>query len=190
MKLDNTIIGAVGTIAAVFIGIFFARKKKEDKETAPTRGGILIKTQAILSPGLEDALALAELQSKREGEKVTSTHHFFSAIARLKPNSLASLIAEFNKIGALPEPTSEDLFIAPRKLTYERSLSPCVTESLENLSVDATEKNKVTATDVFVDVSKYGEGSSVTRMRDKGIEPKTIDMYVKKYGIELKHYRK
>ncbi len=191
MEIDNTIIaaiiGAVATIVATLIGILWSRKKKV---TLPNSESILIRTHTVLSPELEDALALAELQSRREGKSITSTKHFFAAIARLKPNGLSDLITELNKVNAMPDPISEDIVQSPRNLTYERSFSGCVTESLDYLSREASNQNKVTVNDVFIDVSKFGRGSSVSRMREKGVEPDTIDSLVNKYGIEVKHHRR
>lgn len=137
-----------------------------------------------LDPDLQDALSLAWNQANRDGENRIKTRYFFSAIAKLAPEPLSQLIDILPK-NTLPEPTNE-------KITYERSIlrespefSGCVRDSLTHLSQKATEYNRVSSIDMFVDIAKYGTGGSVKRLRTHGVTPEKIDQIVKKLGWEI-----
>ncbi|MGA2253314.1 MAG: serine/threonine-protein kinase [Thermoguttaceae bacterium] len=59
-----------------------------------------------LEPDLQDALALAYNQAKREGKQRISTRTFFAAVARLRPEGISPLLDLLPK-GSLPEPIEE-----------------------------------------------------------------------------------
>lgn len=139
-----------------------------------------------LSPDLEDALALAEVQSRREGKSITSTRHFFAALRKLKPNSLKDIILEIESRNGLPESVSGEVLQLPRSLSKNRTLSSCLTDSISNLSKVAPENYPIEVEDIFIDLAKYGTGASVKTLRDQGIDKRVIENFVDKYKIEIK----
>jgi Effector-associated domain 11 len=139
-----------------------------------------------LAPELEDVLALAESQSRRDGETVTSTRYFFAALRKLRPESLREIIIEIESQGGFPKSISDEVLEIPRTLSKSRTLSGCLTESVTNLNEIATETNPIEVEDMFIDVAKFGEGKSVRKLREHGIDEKIIEGYVDKYGIEIK----
>ncbi|MEN0048403.1 MAG: hypothetical protein AAF806_15175 [Bacteroidota bacterium] len=143
----------------------------------------------ILAPELEDALALAEIQSRRDGKEVTSTRYFFAALRKLKPEKLRAMLIEIENQDGLPKPISDEVVTIPRTLSRSRTLSHCLTDSVTELNEVATDTDPIEVEDMFVDVAKYGKGKSVRRLRKHGIDEGVIDDYVDKYEIEIKRRR-
>lgn len=139
-----------------------------------------------LSRELEDALALAEVQSRREGKSTTSTRHFFAALRKLKPDSLKDIILEIENRNGLPEPVSREVSQLPRSLSKNRALSPCLTNSISNLSNIASENDPIKVEDIFIDVAKHGTGTSVVTLREQGIDEIVIEDLVSRYEIKIK----
>ncbi|MDJ0579729.1 hypothetical protein [Crocosphaera sp.] len=137
-----------------------------------------------LDPSLQDALALAAVQAQRKGENYISTKIFFATLRRLNPEPLSDFFNEL-PTDALPEPISEDISVDDKVFEKVQSLSPCMTKSLTKLSSNKTFRKKITNEEVFVDVAKYGKGSSVRRLRTYGVDPKKIDSIVKQLGWNI-----
>jgi hypothetical protein len=133
-----------------------------------------------LDPQLQDALALAYAQARREGKGRISTRLFFAAVARLRPGALAALL-DLLPEGALPGPTAAD---APGegRPTEGALLSPCVEGALLRLSRDAAPGHKLSAAEVFVEVAKRGTGASVARLRERGVTAEEIDRLARQAG--------
>lgn len=139
-----------------------------------------------LAPELEDALALAESQSRRDGKEVTSTKYFFAALRKLKPESLRSVLNDIENQDGLPKPINDEVVAIPRTLSRSRTLSSCLTDSVTQLNELATIANPIEVEDMFIDVAKFGKGKSVRRLRKHGISEEVIEGYVNKYNIEIK----
>lgn len=139
-----------------------------------------------LAPELENALALAESQSRRDGKSVTSTRYFFAALRKLRPESLQEIIVEIEKQGGLPKPISDEVLAIPRTLSRSRTLSHCLTDSVTELNEIATKSSPIKIEDMFIDVAKFGKGKSVRRLRAHGIDEEVIEGYVDKYQVEIK----
>jgi serine/threonine protein kinase len=137
-----------------------------------------------LEPELQDALALAFNQARREGKNRISTRTFFAALARLKPGRLSELL-ELLPGGSLPEPIAEDVPVDRRILEDQPELSTCVENALLNLGGQASPEHKLGAQDVFVDVAKFGTGPSVTQLRVHGFTPDQIDRLVGQLGLRV-----
>lgn len=139
-----------------------------------------------LSPGLEDALALAESQSRRDGKTKTSTKYFFAALRKLKPESLREILNEIEDQEGLPKSISDEVLAIPRTLSRSRPLSNCLTDSVTQLSEIATKSAPIEVEDMFIDVAKFGSGKSVRKLRKNGINEQVIDGFVDKYQVEIK----
>jgi len=139
-----------------------------------------------LAPELIDALSLAESQSRRDGKPVTSTRYFFAALRKLRPQSLIEIIAEIEKQDGLPKPISDEVLAIPRTLSRSRTLSNCLTDSVNELNEIATESDPIEVEDMFIDVAKFGKGNSVRRLREHGIDEEVIEGYLDKYQVEIK----
>lgn len=150
------------------------------KETTPKN------TEYKITPELKDILGLAELISRRKGKGKTSTRDFFTALNTMKPNSLSLILRELNLKKALPKSAKEKLLQIPRKLSNNRILSACLTESLHELSEVSDSSNTTSTADMFIDVSKYGKGKSVEKLRKKKIGGAEIDSYVEKFEMVVK----
>jgi hypothetical protein len=69
--------------------------------------------------------------------------------------------------------------VVHNKILEEKpALSNCVENALAQLGRNANPKRKLTLPDVFVDVAKFGTGSSVARLRAHGVTPEVIDRLV------------
>ncbi len=139
-----------------------------------------------MNPELKDILGLAELISRRKGKEKTSTKDFFAALVTMKPESLKSLLQELEAKKALPKSVDSDLLNLPRKLSNNRPLSGCLTESLNELEEISDESLNISAADMFVDVSKHGKGKSVAKLRRRGVGEKEIENYVAEFSLEVK----
>ncbi len=139
-----------------------------------------------LSGELRDVLAFAELISRRKGKERTSTKDFFTALVSMKPDSLSHLITDLKEKKALPKSADSSLLELPRKLSNNRNLSACLTESLSELGEIAKTDGAITPADMFIDVSKFGKGKSVAKLRKHGIGRTEIDGYVKTLNLDVK----
>ena len=138
-----------------------------------------------LNSELRDILGLAELISRRKGKERTSTRDFFTALVTMNPSSLQNMISELSSKHALPKPENEEILGMPRKLSNNRVLSGCLTESLKELGEVTSETSTISTADMFIDVSKFGKGKSVAKLRSKGIDSQVIDHYVDEFGITI-----
>lgn len=192
-------IAILGIVVAVVIGgwqIVLARKQVQvSQETgrrtrsAPPKelesDNLLHRLWSSFEPELQEALALAYNQARREGKNRISTRTFFAAVARLRPGQLAQLLDRLPE-GALPEPISEEVSGESRILDEAPLLSTCVENALTHLGRQADPEHKLSAAEVFVDVAKHGTGASVAQMRELGITPETIDRYGEELGWEIR----
>lgn len=134
-----------------------------------------------LEPDLQDALSMAYNQSRREGKLKIRTHHLFAAMARLSPDPLPKMLNRLPVL-AIPNPISENVTTEKFLLKEPVELSACVEESLRKLSPKSTKEQKISSTDVFVDIAKYGTGNSVARLREHGVTTEKIDQLVSEFG--------
>ena len=139
-----------------------------------------------LSNELRDILGLAELISRRKGKTKTSTKDFFTALVSLNPKPLSTILGVLNDKEALPQTIDNHLLSLPRKLSNNRPLSGCLTESLRELGTLTTPKDEITTADIFIDVSKYGKGKSVAKLRKRGVGKTEIENYVEEFGLHIK----
>jgi len=137
-----------------------------------------------LEPDLQDSLALAYNQARREGKNRISTRTFFAAVARLKPKSVSNLLSLLPE-GSMPEPIAEDVPVERRIMQETPLLSDCVENALRHLGTQDNLKRGLGVEDVFVDVAKYGRGPSVQRLRAHGVSPERIDRYLDQLGLEV-----
>ena len=135
---------------------------------------------------LKDVLALAELISRRKEKEKTSTRDFFTALNTIKPNSIIDIINELNIVKALPDEIDRELLDLPRSFSNNRTLSGCLTESLTELNKVSDKSNSITSADMFIDVSKYGKGKSVAKLRKKGVGISEINNYVEEHNVSIK----
>ena len=176
--MDNTIwaavIGAIASIFAAILTIYFTRSSRKKNEQAAAAVAASPGLEYRLSHDLEEALALAEVHSRRDGKPVTSTRYVFAAIRRLNPEALSQILKELEERDALPEPLPE-LEAKAFKLTSDRPFSSCVSKSLNSLNQAASREKIIGVEDLFFDVAKFGKGTSVARMREKGVDADGIE---------------
>ncbi len=137
-----------------------------------------------LEPDLQDALSLAYNQANRDGRNVIKTRYFFAAIARLRPEPLPELLALIPQ-NALPTPISEQITMEKLILEANPQLSGCVNDSLTHFDSKITPQHKLSSADMFVDLVKYGTGSSVAQLRRHKVFPETIDEIVDRLGWDV-----
>jgi hypothetical protein len=137
-----------------------------------------------LEPELQDALSLAYNQTCRNGENIVKTRYVFSAIARLKPEPISELL-DLLPPNSVPNLISNDVGTEKVILRRDVQVSPCVSDSLEHLSDKISEENQLSSIDIFIDLAKYGKGSSVAQFREYGVTPKKIDEMVAKLGWNI-----
>lgn len=178
------IIGVFGAVLAAVIPVWYQSKKKKHTESeVPSDNG------PNFSQTLSDVLSLAEMQSRRDGKEVTSTRYFFSAALHLCPEEIKGLLVELQKTGAMPDPTPPEVAAEPRRLQMDRPFSACIRNSISSLQPLTTNDSPLTVSDVFVDVAKYGRGSSVAKLREANIGPQDIDNMVSQFSINVPHKR-
>ncbi|HCR72286.1 MAG TPA: hypothetical protein DIW23_12635, partial [Anaerolineae bacterium] len=85
----------------------------------------------------------------------------------------------------LPEPTNNNIKVDKNILEGNPVLSSCVEDSITALSRKSDSQNKISATDMFVDIAKYGTGKSVTRLRTNGVTPEKVDEIINQLGWQL-----
>lgn len=145
-----------------------------------------LESKYHISKELMDILAFAELQSRRDNKKVTSTKYFFSSVLKNNPKSLKQILQTLSTKDAIPNFHDENLESIPRVLSNDRILSNCLNNSLNALKDKSSEESPIKTEDLFIDVAKYGLGSSVRLLREKGIGKREIDMMVNNYSVKVK----
>ncbi len=188
------LVRAGGAIAVFVIVFFFNPAQIAVQNTTVTEDDGVDdpgKTNPLLSPvwdsldpKLQDAFALAANAAHREGKDIISTRTLFASLHRLNPGRLPEI---FNQLpsDALPESVADDVPVDTRALEGIRQFSSCVQESLDHLTPSATAKRKLTSEDVFIDISKYGKGQSVKRLRTHGVDVKRINELVRQLGWQI-----
>jgi hypothetical protein len=134
--------------------------------------------------GLQDVLALAAAEARRNNKQRISTLHLFSAMVRVQPGHMPELIRCIRQMApaALPGPShattkpDRDLILNPF------SVSSCIQDSLENLTPKIVGEQRLSSEDLFVDVARYGTGESVRRLRTHGIDSESIYRIVRQLG--------
>jgi len=142
-----------------------------------------------VSADLEDVLALAQNQSRRDGKTVTSTRYVFAAIRRLNPEMLTGMLELMSEENALPTALPSENLPRDPKLDSGGGFSDCVTEALTQLKSSTENLGIISVADLFVDVAKYGKGTSVARLRDHGFDARRIDELVSDLKVPV-HIRR
>jgi hypothetical protein len=137
-----------------------------------------------LDSDLQDALALAFNQARREKKDRISTRTLFAALIRLQPGRLPELLHLLPQ-GALPEPIGEDILTESQILQHTPKLSSCVEHALLHLGAAKPRGHKLVAEEVFVDIAKFGTGTSVVRLRTHGVTPELIDSFLGQLGWKV-----
>jgi hypothetical protein len=137
-----------------------------------------------LDADLQDALAMAYNQARRDGTNKIRTRYFFAALARLQPKPLQEFLIRIPR-NALPNPLDEQVTTEPLLLREHVDLSGCIEDSLRHLAPKATQSRKITAADMFVDIARYGSGASVERFRSHGITPEKVSKIVQELGWDI-----
>ena len=136
-----------------------------------------------LDADLQDAFSLAFNKKRRTGSMRISTRDLFEAMSRLGTGPLRDL---FNQLpsGALPDPAPSDIPIDRTLLSAEPLLSDCVHDSLSEFRKFAARPSKLSPVDLFVDVAKHGEGASVVRLREHGVDPDAMETHRAAFRFE------
>lgn len=137
-----------------------------------------------LDADLQDALAMAYNQARRDGTNKIRTRYFFAALARLQPKPLREFLIRIPQ-NALPSPLDEQVTTERLLLRENVDLSGCIEDSLRHLTPKATRSRKITVTDMFVDIARYGTGSSVEQFRLHGITPEKVSKIVEELNLEI-----
>ncbi len=140
----------------------------------------------FLTAELEEILALAEYQSRKDNRPVTSTRYFFSALNKIRPDLLNPIIQILEEKGALPNDIEDETLTIPRELSNSREFSNCVTSSLNELKEVTSEEYPIETEDLFIDVAKFGTGASVKRLREKGITREKVDEMAESNRLKIK----
>jgi len=153
-------------------------------DLAAPPGSLVASFWSDLSPDLQDALALAATAARREGRKVISTRTLFAALRRLHPEPLRGF---FDHVPpeALPEPLPEVVPVDAGALAGIESFSSCVQDSLEHLVPRSSQKRRLAAEDVFVDIARHGTGDSVRRLRTHGVDASRVNEIVRQLGWRI-----
>lgn len=186
-ELESNNVGIIMCfLGVVFCCVIFKDILKKKEENITPESAIRL-TEEKLSKNLKDTLALAEFLSKRDGKNVTSTRYFFKAVEIINPFELSGLLEILMEKQALPKLNEEDKSLgnSDYSLDINRTVSNCITDSLENLDNIAKNDN-IDDSDLFIDVAKYGKGSSVARLRKHGVTPSVIDNLTEQFGIKVK----
>lgn len=149
-------------------------------------GKITSKREFYMTEELEEVLALAEYQSRKDDRPVTSTRYFFSALTKLRPDLLQPVIQKLEEKDALPHDIEDETLSIPRELSNSREFSSCVASSLNELKEVTSKENPIDTEDLFIDVAKYGTGASVDRLREKGITKEKVDELANVHELEIK----
>jgi hypothetical protein len=184
LDLDRLIIRLAELLGEPPVPAEALGSKGFDRAGGPGGESLLHRLWESFDPDLQDALSLAYNQARREGKNRISTRTFFAALARLRPGELPEILDRLPE-GALPEPLEAE---APRPgliLQENPLLSTCVQNTLLALGPKASPAKPLHPTDVFVDVAKYGRGSSVARLREHGVSEQKIDELVKRAGLDV-----
>jgi serine/threonine protein kinase len=137
-----------------------------------------------LDADLQDALALAYNQARREKKDRISTRTFFAALERLQPGRLPELLGALPE-GSMPGPVAEDVPLESRVLEDSPKLSSCVENALVHLGASKPPGHKLVPEEVFVDIAKFGTGPSVLKLRTHGVTPDLIDRFVGQFGWKV-----
>jgi len=160
-------------------------KKNKNIAKVPSSGNELLNTLwNSFDEDLQDAISLAYNHSKRKGKNIIKTKYLFSAIKKLKPsvlNVLFTILPEESIQNDIEENISKENILLKESPLF----SNCIEESLKKVSKKANPYRKISTRDVFIDISKFGKGGSVSRLRSYGINPDKIDQIVNQLGWEV-----
>lgn len=152
--------------------------------TITSGNGLLNQLWDKMAPELQMALLMAHSQGLGEGHNRIKTRNFFSALLRLRPEPLSELFSLL-PAEAFPDPTEGQILSERLMLQENPLLSACIEDSLRHLGARATDQDKLTSADVFVDIAKFGTGNSVSRLRTYGITPDKIDQLIQQLGWQI-----
>jgi hypothetical protein len=133
-----------------------------------------------LEPDLQDALAVAYNEARRNHQSIISTRRFFAALARLQPELLKTLKIPKE---SLPDPITEPYTRKDFLLSEDYRLSSCVEDSFRALVPKTTSQRKLSSVDVFIDLAKHGHGNSVAQLREHGITSEKVNQTVKELNL-------
>lgn len=154
----------------------------------------LLEVWEYLDSDLQDAFSLAYNKKRREmatpeGSTRISTRDLFQALASVNNEALRRLIRALPR-EAFPDP-EDDMYVTnePRLLHDHVVVSETIAESLRGFGRRVDPNRKITPTDIFVDISKHGDGPSVSLLRQHGVGPAEIDEKIASLGIKVSHRR-
>lgn len=147
---------------------------------------LLNEIWGTLDKDLQKAFILAGKISSIKEENIISTSDLFRALVILKNDSI-SLIFNSLPNGCLPEPNHIDLPVDEENIDKKAHLSKCIYNSLNRFDnmKDNQQQRQISTADIFVDIAKYGNGSSVKKLREYGVNPEFIDSLVTKLKLDL-----
>jgi hypothetical protein len=137
-----------------------------------------------LDPSLQDAFLLAYNKKLREGGHRISTRELFQALARIKDDTLQTLLGALPE-GSLPKAAGAEIPIARHVLEDAPPVSDCVAESLEHFRQSQPMPRKLAPADLFVDIGKHGHGPSVARLREHGVTAEELERQVRQHGLPV-----
>jgi hypothetical protein len=147
-------------------------------------GSVLHLIWDSLDAHLQDAFSLAYNKNRREGSSQIRTRDLFQALVRVDDGAMRLLIETLPE-GSLPEPISSEVGMDRHLLHENPLLSSCVEDSLEHFLASGPLPRKLSPVDVFVDIGKHGDGSSVARLREYGVTPEVIETQVSSRNLAV-----
>jgi hypothetical protein len=153
------------------------------------KGNVLISTSSTilqeiwdkLEPNLQDTLSLAYNQARRDEKNTITTDYFLAAFIRLKPNPLQDFLNRLPQ-NALPKPISVQVTTEEFLLSENAKLAKDIEETLRYFADKASPQQRLSITNVFFDIIKYGSGESISCLRENGVTPGKIDEIIKQLG--------
>ena len=158
-------------------GSLRARAKPSDAE---------IESLRLIWPKLDSetqrAFNIAYNESRLAGDPGIQTRDLFSALLRIEDSPLQKVVAEI-PAAALPEATKGIVSEQPYILDERPWLSGCIASSIRRLAKSAPDGHKISPTDIFADIAKKGNGTSVALLRKHNVGPADIDAILRKKSI-------
>lgn len=134
---------------------------------------------------LQRLFNIAYNENRMKGDPGIQTRDLFAAMLTQPTKELSSLIQNIPSAG-LPVPFEGNLVSKSYIVNEHPWLSHCISSSIKRLGKSLAEEEKITPTDIFVDIARNGTGESVRLLREHQVDAKKIEEIILKEKLDVR----
>lgn len=137
-----------------------------------------------LDSTLQNYFNISYNENRMKGDAGIQTRDLFAAMVTQPTPELHAIMRNIPEAG-LPKHLDGNLVNEPYIVNEHPWLSHCISSSIKRLSGAVSKGNKITPTDIFVDIARNGSGESVRLLREHQIDSKRIEEILKKEKLDV-----